>query len=76
MAVSEKNSDLPSRVRFLEAALCILVAALVLLPLSPAVQRFPFRDSGMFLYAGWRLRPSRRVQAPETDTQITRESTS
>jgi hypothetical protein len=34
---------------------CALLAALALLPLSPAIQRFPFRDSGVFLYTGWRI---------------------
>jgi hypothetical protein len=38
-----------------DSLFCGVLAALVLLPLSPAVQRFPFRDSGVFLYAGWRL---------------------
>jgi hypothetical protein len=44
------------RIPSMDILLCALLAALVLLPLSPAVQRFPYRDSGVFLYAGWRLR--------------------
>ncbi len=44
------------RVSWLEFFLCAFLAGFVLMPLSPAVQRFPFRDSGVFLYAGWRLR--------------------
>jgi 4-amino-4-deoxy-L-arabinose transferase-like glycosyltransferase len=31
------------------------IAAVVLLPLSPLVQQYPFRDSGVFLYSGWRV---------------------
>jgi hypothetical protein len=55
MAGSETKRKTIPWMPFLEAAVCALMAALVLLPLSPAVQRFPFRDSGVFLYAGWRL---------------------
>jgi Dolichyl-phosphate-mannose-protein mannosyltransferase len=43
---------------FRKAALAILiflVAAAVLLPYSPAVMPMPQRDSGIFLYTGWRI---------------------
>jgi hypothetical protein len=54
---STRNSpSLLSRIPFREIILCATLAFAVLLPLSPLVQHFPFRDSGAFLYAGWRIR--------------------
>ncbi len=50
------KSRFSPRVPWLEFFLCAFLAGSILLPLSPAFQRFPFRDSGVFLYAGWRLR--------------------
>jgi hypothetical protein len=41
---------------FREILFCAFLTTLTLLPLSPLFQHFPFRDSGVFLYAGWRIR--------------------
>jgi hypothetical protein len=43
------------RIPFREILFCAFLAAATLLPHSPLVLRFPFRDSGVFLYTGWRM---------------------
>ncbi len=53
-----------SRIPFREIIVCAFLAALALLPSSPLLQRFPFRDSGVFLYAGWQIREG---EVPYTD---------
>lgn len=50
---SRLRSDV--RIPLYEIFFSAFIAAVVLLPLSPLVQQYPFRDSGFFLYSGWRL---------------------
>jgi 4-amino-4-deoxy-L-arabinose transferase-like glycosyltransferase len=50
------NSILKPRIFFaLEILLLLSIIFVVLLPLSPSDQSLPSRDSGVFLYAGWRV---------------------
>ncbi|MBN1438548.1 MAG: glycosyltransferase family 39 protein [Anaerolineales bacterium] len=52
---AEKKIPALSRFPIREILLCGFLAACALLPSSPLFQRFPFRDSGAFLYTGWRM---------------------
>jgi hypothetical protein len=61
------KSKFSLRVPWLEIFFCAILAGFALLPLSPVVQRFPFRDSGVFLYAGWRIREGEVLYADVWD---------